>query len=285
MAERPDLEYFVPILDRALTGARIVGAIVKKPVVLRMMVHGDLDSVVAGSTITSVTRRGHFVLFSLEHESQDFQIAVSPMLAGRFTIAKATERAPKDLAITMVLNDEQELRYRDDVQMGKVYVFPRGKFDLVPSLATIGLDALDPKVFTRKAFHALAKSRRDQLKVFLMDKAAIDSMGNAYADEALFEAGLHPKTFVRSLDDEAIERLRESIVKVLDHACRELVSRQPPIDVKLRDFLKVRNRPGLPCTRCGTKIRKAGVHGHDAFFCPNCQPETRSTSIVDWRKL
>jgi formamidopyrimidine-DNA glycosylase len=47
----------------------------------------------------------------------------------------------------------------------------------------------------------------------------------------------------------------------------------------------VRNRHGAPCPRCGTKIRKAGVHGHDAFFCPACQPETRKTGIVDWREL
>ncbi len=47
----------------------------------------------------------------------------------------------------------------------------------------------------------------------------------------------------------------------------------------------VRNRHGAPCPRCGGKIRKAGIHGHDAFFCPTCQPETRKSGIVDWREL
>ncbi len=283
MAERPDLEYFVPILDRELSRVDIVSVLVKKPVVLRMCVQGDLNTNLAGKRITSVARRGHFILFSFE--AAPIQVAVSPMLAGRFAIAKNAKTQPKDLAIAFTLSDGRELRYRDDVQMGKVYVFPAGKFEFVPGLSAIGLDALDAKVFTKKAFATLAKSRRDQLKVFLMDKTAIDSMGNAYADEALFEAGLHPKTFVRSLDDEGIERLRKGIVCVLDRARKELVKRAPPTDVKLRDFLKVRNRTGAPCSRCGTKIRTAGVHGHDAFFCPSCQPETRATSIVDWTKL
>ena len=117
-----------------------------------------------------------------------------------------------------------------------------------------------------------------------MDKAALDAMGNAYADEALFEAKIHPKTFVRSLPDEALDRLHDAIVKVLGDACAEVAKRAPPIDEKVRDFLSVRNRHGQPCPRCGAKIRKAGVHGHDAFFCPTCQPDERGSAIVDFRK-
>src|SRR5262249_17818925 len=117
-----------------------------------------------------------------------------------------------------------------------------------------------------------------------MDKAALDSMGNAYADEVLFESGFHPKTRVRELSDAELDHLHDAIAKVIRHATDEIARRKPPIDEKVRDFLKVRNRHGEPCPRCGGKIRRAGVHGHDAFFCPTCQPETRQHAIVDWRK-
>jgi formamidopyrimidine-DNA glycosylase len=155
---------------------------------------------------------------------------------------------------------------------------------MVPGLEKQGLDVLNPKVFTHEAFRALARKRRDQVKVFLMDKGALDSFGNAYADEACFAAGLHPKTMMKSLNDADLDVLHDAMVKVLTSARDEIAARKPSLDEKIRDFVQVRNRHGEPCPRCGTTIRRAGVHGHDAFFCPSCQPETRKTSIVDWRK-
>jgi formamidopyrimidine-DNA glycosylase len=297
--ERPDLEYVVPILDRELEGARISGVIVTKPVVLRVALRDPVE-VVIGRAIEGVSRRAHFVLFALGG-APPLEVVVSPMLAGRFVIAKAdapstmgarpASRAmppnprPADLAFTLALEDGREVRYRDDVQMGKVYVIEAGRWDQVSGLASIGVDVLDPAAFTREAFHALARKRRDQAKVFLMDKQALDAMGNAYADEVLFEARIHPKTMVRSLSDEAIERLRQAIVTVLGSAREEIARRRPPTDEKVRDFLKVRNRHGQKCPRCGAKIRKAGVHGHDAFYCPECQPDERQSGIVDFRKV
>jgi formamidopyrimidine-DNA glycosylase len=128
------------------------------------------------------------------------------------------------------------------------------------------------------------KHRKDQVRVFLLDKRALDSIGNAYADEILFEASLHPKTWCRSLSHEDAVRLHDAIVKVMGEAVAEVERRAEPIEVKVRDFLKVRLRD--VCPRCGTKVRKAGVRGMDAYFCyfcPRCQPETRA-GLVDWRK-
>jgi formamidopyrimidine-DNA glycosylase len=283
MPERPDLEYVVPILDAELRGRAIADLRIKKPVVLRNALRGEPADVLRGRRFASVTRRAHFVLFTLDG---DIEIAVAPMLAGRFQVSgDAGLKSPADLAVGFALDDGRELRYRDDVQMGKVYLIPRGAWDQVPGLANIGIDVLDPKAFTRARFREIARKRRDQSKVFLMDKTALDELGNAYADEVLFEAKIHPKTMMKALSDAEVDALHDAIVKVLSEARATIAKRKPAIDEKLRDFLKVRNRHGEPCPRCGAKIRRAGVHGHDAFFCPLCQPETRKTGIVDWREL
>lgn len=283
MPERPDLDYVVPILARELTGLAVTGVRVKKPVVLRLAVPGTPAGLLSGQTIRGVTRRAHFVLFALEGPG-DVELVVSPMLAGLFAVTPASAREPAALAMTLELSDGRELRYLDDVQMGKVYVIPRGAHASVPGLAHIGIDVLS-KAFTREKFRALARQRRDQAKVFLMDKSALDAMGNAYADEVLWEACLHPKAMVRSLPDEALDRLHGAIVTVLREAAKTIAKRRPATDEKLRDFLKVRGRAGEPCPRCGARIRSAGVHGHDAEFCPECQPDARGTGIVDWRKV
>jgi formamidopyrimidine-DNA glycosylase len=284
MPERPDLEYVVPVLARELKGLSITGVRVTKPVVLRLAVEGTPEALLAGRTFGKVERRAHFVTFALGGEPA-IDLVISPMLAGRFAIVPADQKSPGDLAMAFALSDGRELRYRDDVQMGKVYVVPKGDTKSVPGLATIGLDVLDAKKFTKAAFRALAKKRRDQVKVFLMDKAALDAMGNAYADEVLWEARLHPKAMVRGLSEAEVDRLHDAIVKVIGEATRTIAEHRPALDEKLRDFLKVRGRRGEPCPRCGATIRSAGVHGHDAEFCPQCQADARGSSIVDWRKV
>lgn len=284
MPERPDLEYVVPILAKELAGATIASVRADKPVVLRVLLPAKVDELLVGRAILGVTRRAHFVRFALSGEPA-IEVIVSPMLAGRFALGPGDAKPPRDVAMTFGLADGRALRYRDDVQMGKVYVIAKDDLASVPGAAKIGVDVLDPKAFTLDAFTALAKARRDQAKVFLMDKAALDAMGNAYADEVLFEAGVHPKAMVRSLSKDEIARLHAAIVKVLGEARATIAERRPALDEKLRDFLKVRGRPGEPCVRCGTKLRRAGVHGHDAIFCPSCQPDGRGSAIVDFRKI
>jgi len=284
MPERPDLEYVVPILDRETRGLTIERVEVRKPVVLRLTVAGTPEQLLHGRRIESVTRRAHFFLFALGGEPP-LEIAVNPMLAGRFALEPAGSRTRADVAVALSLSDRRVLRYRDDVQMGKFYVIAQGAWSKVPGLEKIGVDVLDDATFTLEKLHELARQRRDQVKVFLMDKSAIDAFGNAYADEVLWEARIHPKKMARSLGDDELDRLHGAIVHVMRHACETIRTRQPPLDEKVRDFLNVRGRANEPCPRCGTKLRRARVRVDDSIFCPQCQPDSRGTSIVDWRKI
>ena len=283
MPERPELDYIVPILDRELSGHRVESVRIDDPVVLRMTVEGDARQMLPGRRITAVSRRAHFVMVSLDGSPRR-ELAIHPMLAGRFRLDPASRRPHKRTAFVLGLEDGRELRYRDDRQMGKVYVLdPTGRSS-IPGLGKVGVDILGP-AFTSKAFRALARKRRDQVKLFLLDKSQLDSLGNAYADEALFAAGIHPKARVRDLSDADLDRLHDAIIETLRHACEEVARRKPPLDEKVRDFLKVRNRKGEPCPTCNTPIRVAGVRGHDAFFCGVCQPDGKGRGFIDWRKV
>ena len=117
-----------------------------------------------------------------------------------------------------------------------------------------------------------------------MDKRALASIGNAYADEILFAAGIHPKTFCNKLAPAEIDALHAAIGRVLTEAIAEIRKRDEPIEVKVRDFLKVRGRDGKPCLVCGTTIRAVRVGDGDACFCPHCQRETRKL-FVNWTRL
>jgi formamidopyrimidine-DNA glycosylase len=275
MPELPDLLYVMGILRPALIGRTVAAARLPAPVVLRSLVKGDL-SLLVGRTLDELLRQGHFLVFRFG----DLDLAVNPMLAGRFKLAEPTSRLEAAAAFVLTFQPGPDLRYLDDKKMGKAYLLPAGAWKGVPGMEGGGLDVLSPD-FTLERFRERLRGRRDQVRAFVMDKRALDSLGNAYADEVLFEAGIHPKTWCRSLKEEDAARLHAAIVTVMRAATEEVQRRHEPIEVKVRDFLRIRLR--TVCPRCGAKVRKAGVRGMDSYFCPRCQPETRP-GLVDWRK-
>jgi len=275
MPELPDLLHIQAKLEGRLRGRKVIAERLTSPVILRCLVRGNL-SLLLGRPLDEIRRRSHFLVFRFE----GLDLAVNPMLAGRFRLASPEDKDEGSLAFALGFEGAGELRYLDDKSMGKAYLAAAGDWNAIPGLNAGGIDILSPQ-FTRERFVSLLKHRRDQVRAFLLDKKALDSLGNAYADEVLFAAGIHPKTWCRTLSHEDAVRLHDAIVEVMNHAVAEVARRDEPIEVKVRDFLKVRMKD--QCPRCGAKLRRAGVRGMDAYFCPHCQPATRS-ALVDWTK-
>lgn len=281
MPELPDLVHIEAKLREALVGHRIVGARTGDPLTLRIMVREPFPGLLVGRTVEEVVRRGHFICLGLDGQ---LLIAVNLMLAGRFQLVPAGDaKLPTALALALEIDGGVELRIVDDKRMAKVYVAARADEKQIPVLGKLGVEIFSAK-FTREKFRALIAKRRDQVRQFLMDKATIASVGNAYADEILFAARLHPKTFCSKLSAEEVDRLFEAIGRVMREATEEIARRDPPVDAKLRDFLAVRGRDGKPCKVCGTTIRAVRVGDGDACFCPSCQPTERKL-FVDFSKL
>lgn len=274
MPELPDLLYVLARLRERLVGRTVASERVREPVVLRFTIRGNL-SLLLGRPLGEVFRKSHFLVFRFE----GLDLAVNPMLAGRFRLAEPGRPDEASLGFALGFGDV-ELRYLDDKKMGKAYLIATDDWKAIPGLQTGGIDILSPE-FSRERFVSLLKHRRDQVRVFLLDKKALDSLGNAYADEVLFESGIHPKAFCRSLSHEDGVRLHDAIVKVMREAVAEVERRAEPIDVKQRDFLKVRRKE--TCPRCGARLRTAGVRGMDSWFCPRCQP-ARRPGFVDWTR-
>ena len=200
------------------------------------------------------------------------------MLAGRFQIAAKKDKPVAHLCFSLALDNGEWLRYGDENRMGKVYLTAAGSYDSIPGYAAQGIDILSPE-FTLEKFESLIKGRRHQARVFIMDQAALSAIGNAYADEILFAARIHPKTPCSSLSADQRRALYESIRSVMAWGISEVEKAAQPIEVKVRDHMKVRNRKDQPCPVCGTKIRRAGVLGYDSFFCPQCQAASRPQRI------
>jgi formamidopyrimidine-DNA glycosylase len=284
MPELPDLVHVEAGLRAAAVGKRIAAARTGDPTVLRIMVSEPFPAVLVGRTLATVERRGHFMRFGLD---TDLVIVVNAMLVGRYRLvapgSDTARKDPRSLGLALAFEGAPELQYLDDKRMGKVYVARAADEMAIPIYGQLGADVLSP-LFTRDALAALIARRRDQVRAFIMDKRALASIGNAYADEILFAAGIHPKTFCNKLAPADIDALHAAIGRVLTDAIAEIRRRDEPIEIKVRDFLKVRGRDGKPCVVCGTTIRAVRVGDGDACFCPHCQRETRKL-FVNWTRL
>jgi len=286
MPELPDLVYIEKKLRPVVLHEEILEVAVWEPIVLRMGVPGSFSDVLRRKEIRGLCRHGPFLVFALP----PLEMIVHFMLAGFFRIdakeaggTHSPRRLSREHCFSVQLGSGGILHYFDSRKMGKIYVVEAGATEGIPGYDTQGVDLLSAE-FTLQLFRERIRGRRHQVRVFLMEQSVLSAVGNAYADEILFTAGIHPKTRCDQLSEQQVGRLYRSVVSVLRWGIDKVEEADRGIDAKMRDHLKVRNRRGDPCSVCGTTIRRTGVLGYDSFFCPKCQPELRSR-LVSWDKL
>ncbi|HOX49579.1 MAG TPA: DNA-formamidopyrimidine glycosylase family protein [Spirochaetales bacterium] len=294
MPELPDLVHIVRALGPALLGRRVEAVRVKNPLVLRVLLPGDFGALLEGRRFEELERHGPFLRFGLgaaglpagagaAGEGARIDVVAHLMLAGRLRLAPRGEKPLAYTAFALDLDSGETLSYGDEKSMGKIYLCARGCFEAIPGYLSQGVDVTGPG-FTYEAFSALIAKKRCQARVFVMDQSSLSAIGNAYADEILFEAGIHPKAPCSSLPEERRRALYEAVKSVLAWGTEEVEKAGRPLEDKVRGHLRVRNRAGEACPRCGATIRKAGVLGFDAFFCPICQPDKAGRGL-DWSRL
>lgn len=267
MPELPDLEVVKERLEVVLPGQCIEGVEVLRPLVVRDLASGDFASALRDAEFEGVRRRGKFLILDLVGGDK---LVVNPMLAGRFRYCAPDERRLAKTVLVLRLSSGLELRYIDAKSMGKVYLTPDE--DLVPRFAEQGPEALDPQLCL-EVFRERLRPRRGEIKGLLINQAVVAGIGNAYADEILFEAGLYPFRKRPSLSSEEIERLYDAIRSVLSEAITTLRQRVgDEMHVEVRDFLQIHGRGGSPCPRCGTTISEIRARGRVTNFCRRCQP-------------
>jgi formamidopyrimidine-DNA glycosylase len=281
MPELPDLLYIQKYLQKHIVGRTVTGAEVKQPVILRNALDRPLEELMRGRRIDVVRLAAPFLAFQFDEE---IELVLNLMLAGRIQHQRPHEKAEAYCCLTLLLDNGARLNICDEQQMAKAYLVRRGAYSAIPNYERLGVSILSPE-FTRSAFRELAmRHARKQVRVMINDHTILSSIGNAYADEILFDAGIHPKTFVGKLTAGDLDRLYDSILSVMRWGIAAVETASQPIHVKVRDHMKVRNRKGHPCPHCGTTIRREGVRGYDVFFCPTCQPASRKV-FIDWRKV
>lgn len=277
MPELPDLVYIEKRLKSDLAGRKIERVETKQPIVIRVMLKKSFEEALSSERIKAVERHGPFLKISFN----SLQMIIHFMLSGRFQLQEPGAKRIGNICFTLYLDNGLALHYGDNKKMGRVYLIEENRYEQIPGYTEQGVDILS-RDFTFEMFAKLIEKKRCQVRVFIMDQQLLSAIGNAYSDEILFAAGIHPKTLCSQLSGSDTERLYNSIKEVIAWGITEVAKAAEPVEVKVRSHLKVRNRKGRACTVCGATIRRAGVLGYDAFFCPRCQPPARE-QFINWK--
>ena len=267
MPEAPELQVAVEFLGARLPGQAIANAEVLRPSVVRSL-SDPFPNDALGREFISITRRGKFLILSL---SGDRTLVINPKLTGGFQYVPQKQRVYKRTCVRLTLSNGDDLRYVDDRQMGQFYYVPEDLVETVPGLAEQGPDVLDD--FTFDDFKANLKGFSGEIKGVLTRGRVIAGIGNAYADEILFRAGVYPFKKRRALSDDDLRSIHRCSREVVLDAIEQVRQRMGnQIDHKLRDFLAVHNKGGQPCPQCGNAITELRANQRITSYCRRCQP-------------
>ena len=268
MPELPEVEVTRRGIAPQLTGRTISGVAVREPR-LRWPVPRDVLSL-AGRTVKAIRRRGKYLLV----DCGDGHLILHLGMSGSLRVLPPGTPAQKHDHFDLVLGD-RVLRLRDPRRFGAV-LWTTGDADAHPLLAHLGVEPLS-RALTGERLHALTRAHRAAIKQFLMDGRRIVGVGNIYASEALFRAGINPKKAARRLTVRECERLAKSIKDTLRAAIKAggssiqhfVAADGAAGEYQVRTF--VYDRGGQKCRRCASLIRRLVQGQRSTYYCPTCQ--------------
>jgi formamidopyrimidine-DNA glycosylase len=267
--EVPDLEAI-----RGFFNKRIVGEVVERvdvfiPVVIRIP-RDDFVRLMTGDSLGEVHRYGKFLLFTLESGRI---LVVNAMLTGRFAYVESNVKRGAKTCLSLALANGRELRYADQRVMGRVYLVEPEKLDAIAQFADMGPDVLSPDL-TEDVFVERLRRYNGQIKSIVVNHRFIAGIGNAYSDEILWEAGIHPYRRRTAMTADDATRLYRAVRSVFEWSCPILAEKmRDSLDYQeWRDHLRVHRRGGQPCPRCGARISEITAGQRITSFCRSCQP-------------
>ncbi len=287
MPELPETETIARDLDAMVCGATIAGVEVRKADVLREADAEGFADALHGLTIAHVWRRAKLIVLDMRHAASaapetlatapPWRVVVQPRFTGGMIVddGSLSEADRAYVAVTLHLHDGRALHYRDVRRLGTVALMSPERFTKYST--ALGAEPLDPKLGDTE-FSGLVRESRQAIKVFLMDQKRLAGVGNIYANEALWLAGIDPSREARTLSEQERATLRAQL-------CAVLTASIAARGTSFRDYRDARGergsfveqlaaygRAGEPCRSCSRRL--VGTHaidGRSTVFCSYCQ--------------
>lgn len=273
MPELPEVETVAAGLSAQLEGDTVRECVLNRSN-MRFAFPDDLQEVLSGATLLSITRRAKYLIFNLDNA---YCVLAHLGMSGTMRVIEAADYTPR--THDHVLWDMQSDRFfvfNDPRRFGFMLLARTAQLDKHPLIASLGIEPLSPD-FTPKALAQLLQKRSSEVKLAIMDQKLVVGVGNIYASEALFRAKIHPQTPAKIAVKQA-----GSLVAAIQAVLREAIASGGS---SLRDYVRsdgdlgyfqhqfaVYGRGGEPCVTCAQPILQLRQGGRSSFLCPSCQP-------------
>ncbi len=273
MPELPEAETIVRALRQRLPGARVRRISIKhRDILVPGLSAQRLSRTLRNRRFTGVSRRGKNVVLEFEG---DIRLIINLGMTGRVVTSEAQRAAElRHVAARFELDDGRSLLYDDARRFGCLDL--RDARGWAERTAELGIEPIADE-FTAAALHALTRASRSPIRNFLLDQKKVAGIGNIYANEALFRAGVRPTRRAHRLTRREAGALRDHLRDVLN----ESIAQRGTTISDYRDafgegggfdrWLRVYDRTGEPCLVCGTPIKRIVLTNRSAFYCPRCQ--------------
>lgn len=228
---------------------------------------------IKGTTIIELNRTGKYLRFLLSNE---MELIVHLRMTGQLIYVPDKKIDIKYTRLRFEFADGTSLIYADLRTLGAIYLVSTAELGIIKGLASMGAEPLT-KEFTFEYLTETVKGRRIKIKSFLLNQSYIGGLGNIYADEALFLAGINPERLVNSLDKTELKRIYKAVNKVISDGIADggttFSDYRDGTGKKgtHQDKLNVYQRTNKPCKKCGTVIERLIIGGRSSHFCPKCQ--------------
>lgn len=225
------------------------------------------------SKIKDVERRGKYIIFILD---SDQNMVIHLRMTGKLLVKEVEEFRDQHTHVIFKLNDGQEIRFNNVRKFGRVYLIDKKHPEQAGSLAELGPEPLSSEL-SLADFKKLFKKRRAIIKSLLLNQHFIAGIGNIYADEILFRAGVKPERKADSLTTKEIARIYHSMREILE---KGIIYGGTSFSDYVNAFgekgsfqeeLRVHQREGEECPTCAGRIKKIKISGRSTYFCPKCQ--------------
>jgi len=275
MPEMPEVQTLVDELNRIdLVGRRISGAAVYWPKTISGMPPAVFIKRITGCVLQAVTRRGKYLVFRL---TRGLQLLLHLRMTGRLNWERRGSARSRHEHVILQFDNDFDLRFHDTRKFGRMTLTA----DPAAVLGKLGPEPLE-EGFTLRHFHRMLAGRSRVVKPLLLDQTFIAGLGNIYVDEALWQAGIHPRRISDTLSDREIAALHQAISRVLQKGLENLGTTLGGGEGNFysvagrrgrnADALNVFRRTGRPCPRCKTTIERLVVAQRASHVCPVCQP-------------
>ena len=271
MPEKPEVITVAKTLERKIINKTIIDA----KVYYDNVIEGDKEefiSKIKGERIESIATRGKWIIIYLTN----YALLTHLRMEGRFYFRKRGERVSIHEHVSLLLDDNIEMRFHDVRKFGRMILLPKYEVLNIKPLSDLGYEFNDERL-TKEYLLAKFKGKRTPIKTVLLDQSIIAGIGNIYADEILYKSNINPLRPTKELTSneivEIINNTRVILKKAIEKGGTTIKSFESSEGVHglFQNELVVHGKSNGVCPKCHSKIEFIRVGGRGTYYCPNCQ--------------